>query len=200
MHWTMEKKEDISDRSLVERFRQGDESAFDLLVERHAGHAYRIAYGVLGSREDAEEVAQDVFVKVHRALAGFRGESEFSTWLYRITMNLAKNKYRWNKSRGEGVKVSIDAPLDGDDENRTLDVLDGADAPDEARENGELLEALQDALAKLPEVYRTPLLMWNAGDVSYERIAEILDCKVGTVKSRINRGRSLLKEMLGMRE
>ena len=72
------------DRVLVERFKQGDEAAFEILVNKYSGRAYQIAYGVLGSREDAEEVAQDVFIRIHRALPKFRGDAEFTTWMYRI--------------------------------------------------------------------------------------------------------------------
>ena len=195
-----EQAENISDKTLVERFRRGEEEAFSILVERYASRTYRVAYGVLGNREDAEEVAQDVFVKIHKALADFRGESEFSTWLYRIAMNMAKNKYRWNKSRGEGVKVSIDAPLENDDDRRTLEVEDVERSPDDAHETSELMDSLVNELEKLPEVYRTPLVMWNVEEVSYEDIAKALGCKVGTVKSRINRGRTILREKLGIRK
>ena len=195
-----EQGENISDKTLVERFRHGDEEAFSTLVERYAARTYRVAYGVLGNREDAEEVAQDVFVKIHKALADFRGDSEFSTWLYRIAMNRAKNKYRWNKSRGEGVKVSIDAPLENDDDKRTLEIEDVERSPDDVHETSELMESLADELEKLPEVYRTPLVMWNVDEVSYEDIAKALGCKVGTVKSRINRGRTILREKLGIRK
>ena len=90
---------DSDDRRLVERFKAGDEEAFDALVDRHSARAYQIAYGVLGNREDAEEVAQDAFIRMHKALPSFRGESEFTTWMYRIVTNLARNKYRWNKTR-----------------------------------------------------------------------------------------------------
>src|SRR5210317_1011569 len=119
------------DRELIEKFKGGDQWAFDRLVDKYSGRAYQIAYGVLGSREDAEEVAQDVFVRIHRALPKFRGDSEFTTWMYRIAMNLARNKYRWNKSRGSQRNISIDAPLDNSDESdgRTLDVVETRLAP-----------------------------------------------------------------------
>ena len=102
-----------SDHEFIERFKRGDQTAFDALVDRYAGRAFQIAYGVLGSREDAEEVAQDVFVRVHRALGKFRGDAEFTTWMYRIALNLARNKYRWNKCRGSQRNISLDAPVEG---------------------------------------------------------------------------------------
>ena len=191
----------ISDKALVERARKGDEAAFDALVERHAARAYRVAYGILGNREDSEEVAQDVFVRIHRSLKEFRGDSEFTTWMYRIAVNLANNKYRWNKSRGERVKVSMDAPQefeDGDAEQ--MELPDDAAGPAEASVASERQQRLERELARIPAVYRTPLLMYTVDDVNYEEIAAALGCKVGTVKSRINRGRTMLRERMDMQE
>jgi RNA polymerase sigma-70 factor (ECF subfamily) len=101
------------DQELIERFKNGDEFAFDQLVRKYTSRAYGIAYGILGSREDAQEVAQDAFIRIHRALPKFRGDSEFTTWMYRIVTNLAKNKYRWNKCRGSKVTSSLNAPIEG---------------------------------------------------------------------------------------
>ncbi|MDD4099228.1 MAG: sigma-70 family RNA polymerase sigma factor [Lentisphaeria bacterium] len=190
------------DRSLVDRFKQGDESAFAILVEKYSGRAYQIAYGVLGSREDAEEVAQDVFIRIHRALAHFRGEAEFTTWMYRITMNLAKNKYRWNKIRGSKVNISIDAPLEGSGdssgEERKIDLPDGRMAPDEKSVFAELELNVREELDNLPDIYREALVMRNVEEMSYEDIASALNCKLGTIKSRIARGREELRKRLGL--
>jgi len=188
------------DRELVERFQRGDESAFDTLVRRHSGRAYAIAYGLLGNREDAEEVAQDVFIRIYRALHKFRGDSEFSTWMYRIATNLAKNKYRWNKSRGSKVTDSLQAPIDGTDGSDALyrEVSDGRMAPDEAIQVAELERRTREEMAKLPEVYREALMLRNVKELSYEEIAELLGCKIGTVKSRINRAREELRIKLGV--
>ena len=93
-----------SDAELIERFNRGEKEVFGILAERYSGRAYQIAYGVLGNREDAQEVAQDVFVRIYKALPRFRGDARFSTWMYRIAMNLARNKYRWNKTRGSQKK------------------------------------------------------------------------------------------------
>ncbi len=190
------------DRALVERFKQGDEAAFEILVGKYSGRAYQIAYGVLGSREDAEEVAQDVFIRIHRALPRFRGEAEFTTWMYRITMNLAKNKYRWNKIRGSKVNISIDAPLegsgDGSGEERKIDLPDGRMAPDAKSVFTELEQNVRDELDNLPDIYREALVMRNVEEMSYEDIASTLDCKLGTIKSRIARGREELRKRLGL--
>lgn len=189
----------MDDRTLVARFKEGDESAFDTLVDKYASRAYQIAYGVLGSKEDSEEVAQDVFIRIHRALNNFRGDSEFTTWMYRIAMNLARNKYRWNKCRGAKCHISVNAPLDGDsDDDRKLDLPDSRLPPDKKSEYTELDSDLQTELEKLPEVYKQALIMRNVDDMSYEDIAAAMNCKLGTVKSRIARARDELKKRLGI--
>lgn len=188
------------DRLLIERFKSGDATAFDMLVDKYSGRAYQIAYGILGSRQDAEEVAQDVFIRIFRALPKFRGDSEFTTWMYRIAMNLARNKYRWNKSRGSQRSVSIDAPLDGSDESdgRKLDVVEGRLSPDEKASLDELeVQALRE-LGNLPELYRQALALRNVDELSYEDIADLLGCKLGTIKSRIARARDELRKRLGL--
>jgi len=188
------------DRLLIERFKSGDATAFDMLVDKSSGRAYQIAYGILGSRQDAEEVAQDVFIRIFRALPKFRGDSEFTTWMYRIAMNLARNKYRWNKSRGSQRSVSIDAPLDGSDESdgRKLDVVEGRLSPDEKASLDELeVQALRE-LGNLPELYRQALALRNVDELSYEDIADLLGCKLGTIKSRIARARDELRKRLGL--
>ena len=195
----MSKGDDSDDRQLVERFKAGDEGAFDALVDRHSARAFQIAYGVLGSREDAEEVAQDAFIRMHRALPKFRGDSEFTTWMYRIVTNLARNKYRWNRSRMAALHDSIDAPIEGDDgESRRIDLPDTRNTPEEEAVYEELDSALQSELGKLPEAQRQVLVMRNVQDMSYEDIAAELKCKIGTVKSRLARAREELCRRLGL--
>lgn len=188
------------DRQLIEKFKAGEHEAFDQLVEKYSGRAYQIAYGILGSRQDAEEVAQDVFVRIHRALPRFRGDSEFTTWMYRIAMNLARNKYRWNKSRGSQRNVSIDAPLDGTDDPdaKRLDVVEARLAPDEKASLDELEQRALAELENLPELYRQALMLRNVDELSYEDIADLLGCKLGTIKSRIARAREELRKRLGL--
>ena len=188
------------DRELIEKFKGGMPWAFDKLVDKYSGRAYQIAYGILGNRQDAEEVAQDVFIRIHRALPKFRGESEFTTWMYRIAMNLARNKYRWNKSRGSQRNLSIDAPLDGTDdpEAKRLDVIEGRLSPDEEVSLDELEKRALEELDKLPELYRQALMLRNIDELSYEQISDLLGCKLGTIKSRIARARDELRKRLGV--
>jgi len=188
------------DRLLIDKFKGGELGAFDKLVDKYSGRAYQIAYGILGNRQDAEEVAQDVFVRIHRALPRFRGDSEFTTWMYRIAMNLARNKYRWNKSRGSQRNVSIDAPLDGTDDPdaKRLDVVEARLAPDEKASLDELEQRALAELDNLPELYRQALMLRNVDELSYEDIADLLGCKLGTIKSRIARAREELRKRLGL--
>ena len=189
------------DAALVDRFKNGDPDAFGVLVGRYSGKAFQIAFGVLGNREDAEEVAQDAFIRIHRALANFRGDAEFTTWMYRITLNLARNKYRWNKSRGAQKNVSIDAPLeneDGEREGGAFEVPSPKPPPDEQVSMKELETNIAAELQNLPAIYREALVMRNVDDANYEHIAATLGCKVGTIKSRIARARDELRRRLNL--
>ena len=187
------------DRTLIRRIVEDhDRAAFDILVTKHYSRAYQIAYSVLFNREDSEEVTQDAFMRINRALSFFRGDSEFTTWLYRIVMNLAKNKFRWNKIRGVRSNVSIDAPVDnakGDGE-LFIDLPDDTPTPAEQLAFDELKQDTSKAMAALPKTYREAVILRNMKDLSYEEIAAMLGCKVGTVKSRIARGREQLRDAL----
>jgi len=188
------------DRQLVGRFKAGDLDAYDRLVEKHSRRAYQIAYGVLRNKEDAEEVAQDVFIRIYRALTKFRGDSEFTTWMYRIAMNLARNKYRWNMCRGSNKNVSINAPVGGDGENegRTLDVVESRLPPDMQAQVDEFETRAMKELQQLPELYREALVLRNIEEMNYEDIALLLGCKLGTIKSRIARAREQLRKKLAV--
>jgi len=188
----------IPDRELIERFNSGEHEAFDFLVRKHSGRAYQIAYGVLGKREDAEEVAQDVFVRVYRSLPKFRGDSEFTTWMYRIAVNLARNKYRWNKSRGGQRTISIDAPIESsrDTNESGIDLPEDRLTPGEEVSLEEFRTNISEELQKLPPLYREALVLRNVEHMSYENIASVLDCKLGTIKSRIARAREELRKRL----
>ena len=192
-----------TDRELVERFqRTRDQGAFDELVARHSGRAYQQALAFLGNREDAEEVAQDAFIRIYRSLPKFRGDAEFSTWMYRIVMNLCNNRYRWNKVRGAGRNISVDAPLEpknsSGDAPLKMELPDDRMIPDREVAFVELRDRTEAAMKSLPEVYRQAVLLRNVKQLDYEQIAQILHCAVGTVKSRINRGRELLRQALNL--
>lgn len=187
---------EVSDRELVARCRAGDEAAFDALVLRHRERAFNIAYPLLLNCEDATEVAQDAFVKVYRTIGEFRGDCEFTTWLYQIVVNLARNKRRWWMRRGRKMTVSMDCPVETPDGEMTAQVAAATDPPDAEVARAEFVRTLEDRIANLPTRYREVLLLRNVEDMSYQKIAVVLDCSVGTVKSRIARAREALRQAM----
>ncbi len=190
-----ENNQDKSDRELITLIIDGDMDAMGDLMARHSSKAYQISYSILGNKNDAEEVTQDAFIKVYRALANFRGDSEFSTWMYRIVVNQARNKYRWNKRRGSQVNISIDKDTETDDGSSIpFDLPDTGKKPDHEIIFKEWEGEIAEEIKKLPAVNREALMLRNVKHLSYEQIAELLDCKIGTIKSRIARAREELRK------
>lgn len=178
---------EVNDRELVARCQAGDDAAFDDLVRRHQGRAFNVAWQLLRNREDATEVAQDAFVRIYRTLAGFRGECEFTTWLHQIVVNLAHNKHRWWRRRGRQETDTLD------DERQVAALIV---PPDVVLAQRELVRTLSARIAALPVPYREVLVLRNVEELSYEEIAVVLQCEVGTVKSRIARAREALRESM----
>ena len=195
----MEQEQKTREEALLKAFRSGDAAAFDALIEMYSAKLYKVAYALLGSRQDAEEVVQDTFLRAYRALQGFRGDSSLETWLHRITLNLARNKYQWNHRRGSGLNVSLTAGDGADGDSGTdseQDVPDRRMEPDLVLEQDEIGTNIMKALNRLPDNLRETMLLRHVNDMPYELIAQKLDCKVGTVKSRLSRGREMLRDYL----
>ena len=196
----MEPEQRTREDALLQAFRSGDDAAFDGLIGMYSAKLYKVAYALLGSRQDAEEVVQDTFLRAYRALQAFRGESSLETWLHRITVNLARNKYQWNHRRGSDLNVSLSA--DGGDTGgesgaeSEQDVPDRRMEPDLVLEQGEIGTNIMKALNSLPDNLRETMVLRHVNDMPYEQIAQKLDCKVGTVKSRLSRGREMLRDYL----
>ena len=194
----MEQEQRTREDALLTAFRNGDSAAFDALIGMYSAKLYKVAYALLGSRQDAEEVVQDTFLRAYRALPAFRGDSSLETWLHRITVNLARNKFQWNHRRGGGLNVSLTAS-DDDGESGTepeQDVPDLRMEPDLVLEQDEIGANIMKALDSLPDNLRETMLLRHVDDMPYEQIARKLDCKVGTVKSRLSRGREMLRVQL----
>ena len=194
----MEQEQRTREDALLTAFRNGDSAAFDALIGMYSAKLYKVAYALLGSRQDAEEVVQDTFLRAYRALPAFRGDSSLETWLHRITVNLARNKFQWNHRRGSGLNVSLTAS-DDDGEPGTepeQDVPDLRMEPDLVLEQDEIGANIMKALDSLPDNLRETMLLRHVDDMPYEQIAQKLDCKVGTVKSRLSRGREMLRVQL----
>lgn len=189
----------VADGELVERFCRGDRTAFDELVSRYQSRVYSLCYRWLSDAELAEETAQDVFVAAFRALGGFRGESSFSTWVFRIAVNHCRNARLHRMRRAWGRHESFDgAPEDDDAPTRQIADEDAqmADRGLHRREAGTLVQA---ALAELDDEHRQVLILRDVEDLAYEDIADILDLPRGTVKSRIHRARAELAQKLARR-
>ncbi len=169
------------DFSLVKRFIDGDESAFAVLVQRHKEKVRNIIYLTMSSSSSVDDIAQDVFLTVYRNLNNFRFESQFTTWLYRITVNKCKDYMRKIKIR------NIFTPLK-EAEEKTGDTT--------APESSDISGIVQRAIGKLPEKLRVPLLLKDIEGMSYQEIAETVQCEIGTVKSRIFRAREGLRSIL----
>jgi RNA polymerase sigma-70 factor (ECF subfamily) len=185
-----------SDHELLDRCRAGDEEAFDDLVRRHQQRAFNVAFQVLRDREDATEVAQDAFVRIYRSVDNFRGECEFTTWLHQIVVNLARNKHRWWKRRGRQSSVSLDSPVEMGDGAAPMQIAASGDAPDVETVKAEFVELLGRRMEELPRKLREVLVLRNVENLSYEQIATVLDCSIGTVKSRIARAREALRDSM----
>jgi RNA polymerase sigma-70 factor (ECF subfamily) len=178
---------------LVSELQAGSEEAFDWLVTHYHGAVFGLAVGMLGDVADAADVTQDVFLKVFRGIRGFHEGSSLKTWLYRITFREALNQRRWFR-RHRRAQTSLDC---GADEGRAVEgICDASTTPFEQLAKHEIQRVVQVALQKMPGVFRSAVILRDIEGLAYEEIAEVLGVSVGTVKSRILRGRRALKEIL----
>ena len=193
------KAQDVAlDRILVDRFKSGDQSAFDEMVRRHWDRIFAMVHQLLRNQQDAEEVTQDAFIRAHRGLVNFRGDSAFSTWLYQIATNLARNRYWYWWRRKRDQTVSFDQPVSADNATPLSEVFASEqETPDDVTVTQELIDRIAVGMEKLSPKHREILVLRNIKNLSYEEIAEILKISVGTVKSRIARARESLRERIG---
>ena len=176
------------DSAVVTAFLGGEERAFSELVERYQTRLLNFIYRTIGDRDRAEDLVQEVFIRVYRHLHRFDRSKKFSTWAYTIASNLAKNELR-NRSRNPLVLFQTMQGA-GDDEDRPLQFEDTTARPDDMYRKRHLRELVEDTVAKLPEHHRQVFVLRELEGKSYEEIAEITDCNLGTVKSRLNRART----------
>ena len=183
---------------LVDRFKGGDQGAFEEMVSRYWDRIYAMVHQLLRNPQDAEEVTQDAFIRAHRGLENFRGDSAFSTWLYQIATNLARNRYWYWWRRKRDKSISFDQPV-GEDSTTTFGEVFAADVetPEDAAVTQELIDRIARGMEKLSPKHREILILRNVKNLSYEEISGILQISVGTVKSRIARARESLRSKLG---
>lgn len=177
-----------TDQQLVERVQKGDSRAFDLLVLKYQGKMLGLISRYVHDSHEAQDVAQEAFIKAYRALPKFRGDSQFYTWLYRIAVNTAKNHLvsRSRRPPGSDVDVADAEYYDGGSALRDIET------PESALFGAELKSVVEGAIADLPDDLRTAVTLREFDGLSYEDIAEIMDCPVGTVRSRIFRAREAI--------
>jgi RNA polymerase sigma-70 factor (ECF subfamily) len=191
------RQEALYDTGLVRRFHAGDEPAFAEIVTRYRERMFAVAFAMLRNHGDAEEIAQDTFVRAHRGLAKFRGDSSLSTWLHRIALNLSRNRYWYFFRRSRHATVSLDASCHAASPATFAELIATADAtPVRAAAASEFTELVAACLARLGEPHREILRRRNSLTQSYEEIARSLGISVGTVKSRIARARQNLRTLL----
>lgn len=184
-----------SDAVLVERFKKGDRHAFHEIVVRYQDRVYTLCFRWLGDAPTAEETAQDVFLALYRSLANFRGDSQLSTWIFKVTLNHCKNRRLHRSRRGWGRTESLGPrPEEEGPERQIASDGPGADHGTDSREARALVSA---ALERLDDDHKQILLLRDVEDLSYEEIADILELPRGTVKSRIHRARAELATVLG---
>ena len=185
-----------ADADFIDKLRAGDAMAFDNLVTRYSGDIYALLYRVTENAEDAGDLTQETFLSALKSIKNFRGESELKTWLFRIALNHSRNRFRWWKRHRRDRTVSLDAPV-GNSEMLVQEMLaSSSPAPDENAIRHERQRALLLALAELPVNFREAVVLCDIEGLSYDEIAATLVISLGTVKSRIARGRSELREKL----
>jgi RNA polymerase sigma-70 factor (ECF subfamily) len=188
------------DDELMERYQAGDENAFTLLVRRHQQPLVNFIARFINDRDGAEDLAQETFIRIFKASRRYKpGRAQFKTWMYHIATNLCKNELR-NRGRRDRYRVDNVVDSDGGDSEQ-IDLIESAPAdaafqPEVALERKELHDAIQTAIAELPEQYRVPLVLRDLQGLSYDEISEVLELRIGTTKSRINRARLMLKDKL----
>lgn len=177
-----------TDKELVKRVQRGDQAAFDMLFSRYQSKILSLISRYVRDSEEIQDVAQEAFIKAYRALPRFRGDSAFYTWLYRIAINTAKNHLVARSRRPPATDVDIDDTDYRDD----ADMLRETEDPESALARDELSATIDQALADLPDDLRSALTLREFDGLSYEQIADILECPVGTVRSRIFRAREFV--------
>ncbi len=182
-----------NERSLIEKSKNGDVKAFEDLISGYEKKVFNIVYRIVGDYNDAQDVSQEVFIKAFRAIGNFRGKSSFYTWLYRIAVNECMDAM---KARKKTAVLSINAPVGDEDSGIAREIKDDGESLEEKVERNELRSVIEAALNRMPYEHRIMIVLRDVQGFSYEEIAGILKCPSGTVKSRINRARRALKELL----
>lgn len=184
-----------SDAYLVARALDGELPAFEKLVTRYQNKIVGFSARMLNDQDEAEDVAQEVFIKAYRSLESFRGDASFSTWIYRIATNLCIDRLRAKKRRPQQA-YSLDEPYDKEEDKGGREIADFSNEPTREVEREELRRRVRQVMSEMPEKMRTILIMCDMQGMAYEDIAKVLNCPIGTVKSRLFHARADLGRRL----
>jgi len=187
-----------AETQFIERLKRGDAAAFETLVNERSGEIYGLLYRLTENVEEARDLTQETFLRAYQSIAHFRGESDLRTWIYRIAINQARNRWRWWRRRRREATVSIDAPEIGGGRLGLVATLKSNTVRDPEQDAllSERERALKKALSGLKRVYRETVILRDIEGFAYEEIATTLNISVGTVKSRLARGRQELRRKL----
>ena len=193
---TVEVRSTAEDQFL-ERLRQGETAAFERLVAEHSGDVYALLYRLTADPEEARDLTQETFLRAFQSISRFRGDANLKTWMYRIAVNQARNRWRWWRRRKRDVTVSLDATDDCHEQPLAATLRDDAAVdPEQETLAREREGQLREALLGLRRSYREAVILRDVEGFSYEEIADTLQISIGTVKSRISRGRLELRRRL----
>lgn len=185
------------DAQFIERLRAGEAAAFDRLVQERSGDVYALLYRLTEDAEEARDLTQETFLRVFQSIDRFRGDADLKTWIYRIAINQARNRWRWWRRRRRDVTISLDAESARDEQPLSARLRDGRIDPEQETLLREREVVLRRALHTLGRVYREVVILRDVEGLSYEEVAATLEIGVGTVKSRLSRGRQELRRKLG---
>jgi RNA polymerase sigma-70 factor (ECF subfamily) len=182
-----------NEKKLVEKAKSGDIKAFEKLIEDHQKKVFNIALRMIGDYDEASELAQEAFLKAYKSIKSFKGDSLFSTWIYKITTNVCLDEIRRKKKK---KLISLDEDIEHDGSEFKRQIKDHSPGPESLAENNELKRMVKESINLLPEDYKIVIVLRDIQGFSYEEISRIIKCPIGTVKSRINRARRALKKIL----
>lgn len=184
-----------SDEELVERYGAGDGESFRMLVERYQDRVYHIVYGIVGNKDEAEDLSQEVFLRVYRFLHRFKGKSRFYTWLYRLTVNVCLSARRKRKNEPGKIFSLADSSKYGDNPGE-IELADESFSPLKILQNREMAETIKSAINSLSEVLKSTFVLREFEELSYKELTRVFKCSRGTIKSRLSRAREQLRRKI----
>jgi RNA polymerase sigma-70 factor (ECF subfamily) len=185
-----------AESEFIERLKRGEAAAYEELVAERSSEIYGLLFRLTESPEEARDLTQETFLRAFQSIGSFRGEADLRTWIYRIAINQARNKWRWWRRRRRDSTVSLDATSGGSNQTLIATLAENSENPEQQTLSREREVALRTALQKLGRAYRETVILRDIEGFSYEEIATALSINVGTVKSRLARGRQELRQRL----